>query len=141
MKSVAQRSTKPELAVRKLATSLGLRYRLNNRRLAGSPDLSNQHQGWAIFVNGCFWHGHKNCSKTKSGRNVRIPVTNRRFWRLKIAQNRSRDAEKCWRLRAAGLSVMLIWECQLRNPERVLKRIHSLAYGGDTRGIAKRLSA
>lgn len=129
MRSVRQRNTKAEIRVRGLVSSLGLRYRLNNKSLPGSPDLSNRSRQWAIFVNGCFWHGHKNCPKTKSGKNVRIPVSNDLFWRLKIGDNRERDARKCRQLRAAGFRTMLIWECQLRDPNRILERVRSLVYG------------
>ena len=129
MRSVRQRDTSPEIWVRRLVSSLGLRYRLNNRSLPGSPDLSNGTQRWALFVNGCFWHGHKNCPKTKSNRNVRIPVSNDQFWRLKIADNRRRDARKCRQLRAAGFRIMVLWECQLHDPNQVLRRIRLLVYG------------
>jgi DNA mismatch endonuclease, patch repair protein len=129
MRSVRQRDTRAEILVRELVSSLGLRYRLNNKSLPGSPDLSNRSQQWAIFVNGCFWHGHKNCPKTKSGKNVRIPVSNDQFWRFKIADNRKRDARKCRQLRAAGIRIMLIWECQLRDPNRILERIRLFVYG------------
>jgi DNA mismatch endonuclease (patch repair protein) len=129
MKSVGQRNTSAELRVRKLVTSLGFRYRLHNRSLPGSPDLSNVAKRWAIFVNGCFWHGHKNCPKTKSGRNVRIPVSNDRFWKVKIADNRSRDARKIRQLRAAGFRIIVIWECQFREPKEILRRVRLLVYG------------
>lgn len=128
MKSVRQRNTNSELYVRKLVSSLGIRYRLNNRSLPGSPDLSNRRHKWAIFVNGCFWHGHRNCPKTKSGRNVRIPVSNEQFWKSKIAENRRRDARKCRELRSAGFRVMLVWECQLRNAKEILERVRLLVY-------------
>ena len=128
MRSVRQRDTKAEVCVRRLVSSLGLRYRLNNRSLPGSPDLSNRGEQWAIFVNGCFWHGHKNCPKTKSGKNVRIPVSNDQFWRFKIAGTK-RDARKCRQLRAAGFRIMIIWECQLHDPNRILERIRLLVYG------------
>jgi DNA mismatch endonuclease (patch repair protein) len=67
MKAVKQTNTGAELEVRKLVTALGSRYRLGNRDLPGSPDLANRTKRWAVFVNGCFWHGHKNCPKTKGG--------------------------------------------------------------------------
>jgi DNA mismatch endonuclease (patch repair protein) len=123
MRRVKQRRTPPELRVASLLRELGVRYRLNNRRLPGSPDFSNQASGWAIFVNGCFWHGHKNCAKTKSGTRSRVPVQNRRFWRAKIADNRRRDARKCWQLRRLGLRVAIVWECSLRDVEVLRLRL------------------
>lgn len=123
MRRVGQRATPPERKVAAILRGLGYRYRLNNRALPGSPDLSNQSRGWAVFVNGCFWHGHKNCVKTKSGAGPRVPKKNGRFWREKIGDNRRRDARKCRQLRALGFRVMIVWECQLRKAEEVERRI------------------
>jgi DNA mismatch endonuclease (patch repair protein) len=123
MRRVGQRRTPIEQAVGALLTSMGRRYRFNNRRLPGSPDLSNQAQGWAIFVNGCFWHGHKNCAKTKGGRVSRIPILRRKFWKAKIEENRRRDARKCRQLRDQGFRVAIIWECQLRQADKVEERL------------------
>ena len=102
---------------------LGHYYRLNNRKLQGSPDLSNQREGWAIFVNGCFWHGHKNCPKTKGGLKPRTPARNKRFWVGKIDANRKRDARKCLELRAAGLRAVIVWECELKFTDKVRDRL------------------
>src|ERR1035441_5333962 len=90
MRSVRQTGTRPELAVRRLLRTLGLKYRVRNRDLPGSPDIANRRRKWAIFVNGCFWHGHKNCPKTKSGTGPRVPVGNQPFWR----ENRARSEER-----------------------------------------------
>lgn len=126
MRSVRQRGTTPELVVRDLLIGLGAKYRLNNRNLPGSPDFSNQSQGWAVFVNGCFWHGHRNCQKTKGGKNPRIPATRSAFWSDKLTANRRRDARKCHELRALGLRVMIIWECQIRQSKLLRSRLSSL---------------
>ena len=115
MRAVRQRGTTSELAVRELLKELGARYRLNNKGLPGSPDFSNISRGWALFVNGCFWHGHRNCPKTKGGKDSRIPETRRDFWSDKIRSNRKRDARKCREIRKMGLRVMIVWECQIRH--------------------------
>ena len=123
MSRVAQGKTPCERIVAEIVRGIGQRYRLNNRLLPGSPDLSNQSKGWAVFVNGCFWHGHKNCPKTKSVRSSRIPARHSRFWTKKIAGNRLRDARKCRELRKLNLRVAIIWECQLRNADKVRVRL------------------
>jgi DNA mismatch endonuclease, patch repair protein len=123
MKAVGQKNTRPEIALKSILKDLGISYRLHNRNLPGSPDFSNRSHGWVIFVNGCFWHGHKNCSKTKGGRGPRLPFNNREFWAAKFLDNRQRDARKCLELRRLGLKVLLIWECQLREPLLVAERI------------------
>ncbi len=133
MRSVGQGGTPCERAVMEIVRLTGRRYRLNNRGLPGSPDLSNRTQGWAIFVNGCFWHGHKNCRKTKSKTNSRIPALHRRFWSAKIAGNRQRDARKCRELRAMGLKVLIVWECQLRMAGQVEERLRRVLPAIDKR--------
>jgi len=123
MKAVGQKHTQPEIALKRLLQSLGLRYRLHNRGLPGSPDFANQKRRWAIFVNGCFWHGHKNCSKTKGGRAPRVPIGNREYWATKLLANRRRDARKCLELRRLGFKVLLVWECQLQEPDLLAARL------------------
>ena len=127
MRAVGQKDTKPELAVRRILRDLGLHYRVRNRDLPGSPDIANRKRRWAIFVNGCFWHGHRNCPKTKGGAGSRVPASNREYWAEKMAANRSRDARKCRELRKVGFRVFVIWECELRNPARLERRLSKLA--------------
>jgi DNA mismatch endonuclease (patch repair protein) len=119
MRSVARRDTEPERLVRSALRSLGKHCGYNVRSLPGSPDLANRRKRWAIFVHGCFWHGHRNCKKTKGGRNGRIPASNRSFWEPKLAQNRERDARKVRDLRKIGFRVLTVWECQARDPRRL----------------------
>ena len=123
MKAVKQANTRAEIEVRELVTALGGRYRLRNRDLPGSPDLANRTKRWAVFVNGCFWHGHKNCSKTKGGAGSRIPRVRHHFWRNKLQDNRRRDARKCQELRHRGFRVVIVWECQLRNIAQLRRRL------------------
>jgi DNA mismatch endonuclease (patch repair protein) len=132
MQSVRQKGTRLEFAVREAATGHGVRYRLNNKDLPGSPDLSNKTRRWAIFVHGCFWHGHSNCSKTKGGAGGRIPASNRSFWAAKIRSNRERDARKARELRRRGFRVLTIWECQTLDPsrlDRILSRFFATLEG------------
>ena len=126
MARVGQKDTPPELAVRSILTSLGLRYRVRNRDLPGSPDIANRSRRWAVFVNGCFWHGHKNCPRTKPGEGFRVPVKNSTFWREKFATNRTRDARAIKSLRARGFVVALVWECELNTPDAVADYLERL---------------
>lgn len=126
MAAVGQRDTPPELAVRSMLTALGRQYRVRNRDLPGSPDIANRSRGWAIFVHGCFWHGHKNCPKTKTGSSFKVPVSNSEFWLEKLRANRRRDAKAIRDLRKRGFTVVLIWECELREPEQVAVRLDEM---------------
>jgi DNA mismatch endonuclease (patch repair protein) len=129
MAAVAQRDTATELRVRRILHALGIRYRVQNRDLPGSPDIANRSSSWAIFVNGCFWHGHKNCSKTKSGTGSRVPKTRAEFWFNKLAANRSRDAKRCRELRHMGYRVLIVWECELFDAENVVSRLRRFCAG------------
>lgn len=109
MSRVRQRETSLELAVREIVYGLGYRYRLNARRLPGSPDLANQTHRWAIFVHGCYWHAHDACTLWT------IPRRNRKFWQTKFHDNRSRDARKIFELEQMGISVLVIWQCEIQS--------------------------
>ncbi len=126
MRAVGQRDTSAEMAVRRLMSALRLRYRVHNRDLPGSPDIANRRRQWAVFVNGCFWHGHKGCSKTRSGRAPRVPGNNKVYWLSKIIDNRARDARKIRALRSKGFRVLVVWECSLREPSTVAERLSRL---------------
>lgn len=126
MRAVSQKDTRPEMRVRQILHSLGIRYRVRNPDLPGSPDIANRSQKWVIFVNGCFWHGHKNCPKTKSANGSRVPKSRPEFWSKKLLSNRSRDAKRCVELRQAGYRVLILWECDLFDPELVTKRLRKL---------------
>ena len=102
---------------------LGIHYRLNHPGLPGHPDFANRTRGWAIFVHGCFWHGHRNCRKTKGGKSGRVPATNVKFWAQKIDANRERDARKERELREFGLRVLVVWECELREREKICRSL------------------
>jgi DNA mismatch endonuclease (patch repair protein) len=110
MRAVKGRDTKPELHVRRLAHALGFRFRLHREDLPGRPDLAFPRLRKAIFVHGCFWHGH-DCA-----RGARTPVNNRAYWVRKIARNQERDARALHDLQALGWTTLVIWECELRSP-------------------------
>ena len=115
MRAIGQEGTSAERAVGFILRELRVRYRLNHPTLPGRPDFANRTRGWAVFVHGCFWHGHRNCRKTKGGPKGRVPATNASFWAEKIEANRQRDSRKERELRALGLRVLTIWECELRD--------------------------
>jgi DNA mismatch endonuclease (patch repair protein) len=118
---IRQRDTAPEIAVRVLLQGLGVRYRVNNRDLPGSPDIANRKRRWAIFVHGCFWHAHEGC------RRATVPTRNRRFWKAKFAANRVRDARVAGELRRQGFRVVVIWACELdETPTIVVRRLMKL---------------
>lgn len=107
MSCIHATSTKPELKLRSELWRRGYRYRINDKRFAGSPDIVLPKYRTAIFVHGCFWHGHKGCSRYV------VPKTNTEFWVDKIARNQKRD-EDVWRqLEAKGWYVVIVWECEL----------------------------
>jgi len=108
MASIHAKGTKPELLVRRWLWNHGYRYRLNVKSVPGSPDIVMRKYRTAIFVNGCFWHGHEGCNKYSS------PKTNTDFWIAKVTRNRERDQRNYKDLHDAGWHVIVIWECQLK---------------------------
>lgn len=111
MATVRNKNTKPEIQVRKALFKRGFRYRINDKRLSGSPDLVLPKYKTAVFVHGCYWHGHESCSKAIK------PATNKDFWNTKIKKNKLRDKNAQKALVMTGWKVIVIWECQLRNQE------------------------
>lgn len=109
MRAVKGKNTAPELLVRKLVFSLGFRYRLHGSHLPGKPDIYFPQRKKAIFVHGCFWHGHS-CK-----RGNRMPTTNNTYWQNKIEKNKIRDKKTLTLLSEAGWSTLVIWECDLKN--------------------------
>lgn len=120
MRAVRSRDTKPERIVRKLAWSLRPGYRLNRKDIPGKPDIAYGRAKLAIFVHGCFWHGH-DCP-----RGARVPKNNRDYWLAKIAGNRARDAANAAALSKIGWRAETIWECQLRDGDAVSARLSKL---------------
>jgi len=108
MSRIRSKATKPELQVRHWLWSHGYRYRLNVNSVPGKPDIVIRKYRTAIFVNGCFWHGHEDCKLYS------VPKSNTDFWIAKVHRNRERDQEEYKALHDAGWKIVVIWECQLK---------------------------
>ncbi|MBQ9652982.1 MAG: DNA mismatch endonuclease Vsr [Bacteroidales bacterium] len=121
MSHIRSANTKPELALRKALWHLGIRYRVNDKRLPGKPDIVLPKYRTAIFVHGCFWHGHKDCP------NYTTPKTNTDFWKAKIERNQQRDQETWRQLEAKGWYVLIVWECEIKKArfEGTIERVAS----------------
>jgi DNA mismatch endonuclease (patch repair protein) len=122
MAAVKSKDTGPERAVRKILHALGHRYRLHRRDLPGTPDIAMIGRRKAIFVHGCFWHGH-GCSKG------RLPKTEGTFWSAKVERNRARDTMSLARLSEMGWSVLTIWQCELKDVAALTARLRAFASG------------
>lgn len=109
MASVRSKNTKPEMRVRKTAHRIGYRYRLHRSDLPGKPDMVFPSRRIAMFVHGCFWHGHP-CK-----RGDRMPASNVEYWREKIARNQRRDIANRLLLRELGWTPVVVWECETLN--------------------------
>lgn len=116
MSQVGTKDTKPEMLVRRALHRLGYRYRLHRRDLPGSPDLVFPSRQKAIFVHGCFWHGH-GCKWGK------LPKSRLDYWKPKIETNRERDIKNMAALAEQGWEATVVWQCELKHPDEVLKRI------------------
>lgn len=121
MSRIRSKDTKPELTVRRFLFSHGYRFRIHVHRLPGTPDIVMRKYHVAIFVNGCFWHGHTNCNLYVT------PKSNTDFWQNKIERNKSRDERVTLQLRKMGWHVIRIWECQL-TPKNRQQYLTSLLY-------------
>lgn len=119
MAAIKGKNTKPETIVRKYLFSEGFRYRKNDKRYPGTPDVVLPKYKTMIFVNGCFWHGHEGCKYFV------WPKNNEEFWRKKITANIERDRRDFSQLEALGWNVIVIWECQLK-PKTVKETLENL---------------
>ena len=139
MAAIRSKDTKPEMIVRRGLWKRGFRYRLNDKRLPGHPDLVLRKYRTCIFVNGCFWHGHlvamppndslglkveslesvdRTKLKVESSPCCKIPKTNREFWMAKIRRNKERDKEELRKLAQMGWHCITVWECELKAAKR-----------------------
>lgn len=110
-------NTKPELAIRSMVFRMGFRFRLHDRRLPGCPDIVLPRYKRAIFVNGCFWHGHRNCARAS------LPSSRRRFWEKKIFSNVERDRRNRLKLARMGWKHFTVWQCELRKPDILMRKL------------------
>jgi DNA mismatch endonuclease (patch repair protein) len=120
MSKIRSKNTKPEITLRKALFAKGFRYRLNDKRLPGKPDIVLPKYKTVIFVHGCFWHKHEDCKYAYT------PKTNTEFWVNKIISNRERDkvnAEKCKNI---GWKVLTVWECEIRHTRDITALIDKI---------------
>lgn len=108
MSQIKNKDTKPEGLVKKFLFSKGLRYRKNDKRYPGHPDLVFPKYNTMVFIHGCFWHLHKNCKYAK------LPASNTDFWKEKLTRNKLRDKEEFQNLTQMGWRVIVVWECELK---------------------------
>jgi DNA mismatch endonuclease (patch repair protein) len=119
MSKIHGKETRLEILVRKFLFSQGFRYRKNDKRYAGKPDIVLPKYKTVVFIHGCFWHGHS-CNKGH------IPRSNTDFWQDKITKNRQRDIKNESSLQALGFKVVTIWECELKNKTVLESRLNRL---------------
>lgn len=122
MASIHSKDTRPEQAVRRELWHRGYRFRKCVRTLPGTPDIVLPKYRTCIFVNGCFWHGHKGCSKFV------IPKTRTEFWKNKITRNQERDLVNIQRLESIGWSAITVWECELGKPviDKTMEKVEAM---------------
>lgn len=119
MSRVRSRDTTPERGVRTLLHAMGYRFRLHRKELPGTPDIVMPGRKVVIFVHGCFWHGHS-CKVDK------MPKSKTEYWGPKIEANRERDLRKARKLRRMGWRVLTVWECELRAPDKLRRRLERI---------------
>lgn len=117
MSHVRGKDTKPEMIVRRLAHSLGYRYRLHRKDLPGRPDLVFPRRRAVVFVHGCFWHRHEGCKLAST------PKSNEAFWQAKFTRNVERDRISIAKLEADGWRVLVVWQCETREMEGLAARL------------------
>ena len=117
MSRIKGADTAPERLVRSLVHRMGFRFRLHRKDLPGSPDIVLPKHLKIIFVHGCFWHGHKPCKRGT------LPESNREFWVRKISKNKERDQRTAKQLKKLGWQVLVIWQCQTKNIEKLKVKI------------------
>lgn len=120
MAAIRSKDTAPELALRKALHALGLRYRVNERRLPGKPDIVLPRHRAVVFVHGCFWHRHQGCKVAST------PKSNTEFWLDKFHRNVERDARSVRDLEALGWRVFVVWECGLGAKRKVAEVAEAL---------------
>jgi len=117
MSKIRSKNTKPEKAVRKILDKLNIEYNIHTKILPGTPDITIPKIKKIIFVNGCFWHQHKNCKRAN------IPKTNKEYWIKKLSRNIKKQNTDIKNLRKLGWRVSVIWECQTKDKAVLIKKI------------------
>lgn len=130
MRGVKAQDTSPEIAVRQLLRATGdTGYRLHRKDLPGKPDIVFIGRKLAIFVHGCFWHGH-DCARGR-----RVPKSNREYWIAKIAKNKARDSVSQEVLKNNGWKIMIVWECEIKSKAIVSENIHRFLFSKNAQQI------
>jgi len=124
MSRVKGRNTKPEILVRSFIHRMGLRFRVHRRDLPGNPDIVLPRYSKVVFVHGCFWHGHKYCPRSKR------PSTHQSFWEAKLDSNIERDKRYRRELLRMGWKVLVIWQCEIRTPEKLFRKLERFLHDG-----------
>lgn len=119
MSQIKGKNTKPEILVRKLLFSSGFRYRLHDKKLPGKPDIVLPKYKTAIFIHGCFWHGHEDCKYFV------VPKTRQDWWLNKINGNKNNDYKSLITLKEQGWNIVVLWECELK-PTKIQKTFTKL---------------
>ena len=118
MAAIGSKNSVSEIAVRKILFSNGFRYRIHDKRLPGKPDIVLKKYKTLIFVHGCFWHRHKNCKRANT------PKSNQGYWIPKINRNVQRDREHVRELRKSDWNVIIVWECQAKDKQKLIKKLN-----------------
>jgi len=120
MRRIRSKNTVPELVVRRLLRGQRIRFMQHSKKLPGKPDFVFPEIQKVLFVHGCFWHQHRGCNESH------IPNSNRSYWQPKLLRNKLRDSSNKRKLTKKGWGYAVVWECQLKNEDRVLTRIERL---------------
>ena len=128
MARIRSEDTMPELAVRKLLHRAGYRFRLHRNDLPGKPDIVLPRYRIAIFVHGCFWHGHEGC------REGRKPKSNLAYWNRKLERNKERDRRNIQQLETQGWHPVVVWECELQHGDALVRRLGAEIKASDGNG-------
>ena len=134
MRAIKSRDTKPEMRTRRTVHGMGYRYRLHRKDLPGRPDIALRPRRKAIFVHGCFWHGH-DCAKG------RLPKSRLDYWQPKVDKNRERDRTNEEQLKSLGWSVLTIWQCETKDLEALAVRLQDFVDDGEIRSTSGREGA
>jgi DNA mismatch endonuclease (patch repair protein) len=125
MAAIRSKDTRPEVAIRSMLHRMGLRFRIHDRRLPGTPDIVLARHKTVVEILGCYWHRHPRCRQASD------PSSNRAFWRDKFQRNVERDKANRKALRRMGWRTVVVWECELRKPERLERRLRKAFGLGD----------
>lgn len=121
MSGISGKETMPEILIRKFLFARGFRFKKNDKRLPGKPDVVLPKYRTVIFVHGCFWHGHE-CKRSK------LPETRREFWENKISGNKKRDKKNIENLKQTGWYVIVVWQCEIKNKSFFESRMEAVQH-------------